>query len=208
MVCSILPKVISLAFIIAASLPPAQGDTTAHPNHIHDHRHRSEAPRPSAPRLHNSSSLPHTPRHQHITSMKSAALHDRVSNSSRPLQPHHQTHVSAPKRQPQAIPISQLQRSRHVAQHSRSTTGSSARACKTHAQQADAPQRPAQQLASLCAAAAVTLSSCLGPVLLAPAAAEARPRMTAEEQVSVDVFKKSTPSVVNVTNLTARCVAV
>jgi hypothetical protein len=32
--------------------------------------------------------------------------------------------------------------------------------------------------------------------------------MTAEEQVSVDVFKKSTPSVVNVTNLTARWVSV
>lgn len=138
--------------------------------------------------------------------MKSVASYDRVSSSRAP-QPHHQTHVSAPQRQPQATLV-QRQRSRYVAQHSRSTTGSSAPAHKAQAQQADAPQRPAQQLASLCAAAAVTLSSCLGPVLLAPAAAEARPRMTAEEQVSVDVFKKSTPSVVNVTNLTARCAAV
>lgn len=73
-----------------------------------------------------------------------------------------------------------------------------------------------QQLTCLCATAVMTLSSCLSPasglllsspaaaLLLSPAAAEARPRMTAEEQVSVDVFKKSTPSVVNVTNLTAR----
>jgi hypothetical protein len=60
------------------------------------------------------------------------------------------------------------------------------------------------QVASICAAAVITVSSCLGPVLLTPAAAEARPRLTPDEQVSVDIFRKSTPSVVNVTNLTAR----
>lgn len=66
------------------------------------------------------------------------------------------------------------------------------------------------QLASVCAAAVITLSSALAPaglfppVLFTPAAAHAQPRMTPEERVSVEVFKKSTPSVVNVTNLTAR----
>jgi hypothetical protein len=77
-------------------------------------------------------------------------------------------------------------------------------------QQLDLLQQLPVHLSSICAAAAITLSSCLAPagllppVLLTPAAAEARPRMTSEEQVSIDVFKKSTPSVVNVTNLTAR----
>lgn len=73
-------------------------------------------------------------------------------------------------------------------------------------QQDSQPQVPVQ-LASLCAAAAITISSCLAPSWVFPPAlfaAEARARMTPEEQVSVDVFKKSTPSVVNVTNLTAR----
>jgi hypothetical protein len=61
-------------------------------------------------------------------------------------------------------------------------------------------------LTSLAAAAAVTLSSLLGPevVLLGPGAAAAKARMTPDEQVTIDIFKRSTPSVVNVTNLTAR----
>jgi hypothetical protein len=71
-----------------------------------------------------------------------------------------------------------------------------------HAQQQ--LERLPAQLTSVCAAAVITLSSCLGPAGLLTPAADARPRMTAEEQVSIEVFKKSTPSVVNVTNLTAR----
>jgi hypothetical protein len=61
-------------------------------------------------------------------------------------------------------------------------------------------------LTSVAAAAAVTLSTLLGPemALLGPGAAAAKPRMTPDEQVTVDIFKRSTPSVVNVTNLTAR----
>lgn len=61
-------------------------------------------------------------------------------------------------------------------------------------------------LTSIAAAAAVTLSSLLGPevALLGPGAAAAQPRMTPDEKVTIDIFKRSTPSVVNVTNLTAR----
>jgi hypothetical protein len=61
-------------------------------------------------------------------------------------------------------------------------------------------------LTSVAAAAAVTLSSLLAPelALLGPGAAAAKPRMTPDEQVTIDIFKRSTPSVVNVTNLTAR----
>eukprot|EP00882_Tetradesmus_deserticola_P019225 GHRQ01020679.1.p1 GENE.GHRQ01020679.1~~GHRQ01020679.1.p1 ORF type:complete len:264 (+),score=78.75 GHRQ01020679.1:899-1690(+) len=61
-------------------------------------------------------------------------------------------------------------------------------------------------LTSMAAAAAVTLSSLLGPelTLLGPGAAAAKSRMTPDEQVTIDIFKRSTPSVVNVTNLTAR----
>lgn len=61
-------------------------------------------------------------------------------------------------------------------------------------------------LTSIAAAAAVTLSSLLGPEvpLLGPGAAAAQPRMTPDEKVTIDIFKRSTPSVVNVTNLTAR----
>ncbi|KAF6260198.1 trypsin family [Scenedesmus sp. NREL 46B-D3] len=40
--------------------------------------------------------------------------------------------------------------------------------------------------------------------LLGPGAAAAKSRMTPDEQVTIDIFKRSTPSVVNVTNLTAR----
>jgi hypothetical protein len=39
---------------------------------------------------------------------------------------------------------------------------------------------------------------------LAPSAAGAKARMTPDEQLTVDIFKKSTPSVVNVTNLATR----
>lgn len=119
---------------------------------------------------------------------------------------------------PQVVGVQQ-----RAAQHAQSHKNKLQAVCRgsRHHQQASVQQQPErdqqqqapllqQQLTSLCAAAAITLSSCLAPagllppVLLTPAAAEARPRMTAEEMVSVDVFKKSTPSVVNVTNLTAR----
>jgi hypothetical protein len=67
---------------------------------------------------------------------------------------------------------------------------------------------PATRAAAVVAAAAVTLASLLGPVSLppplAPAAAEARARLTPEEQLTVDVFKRNVPSVVNVTNLAVR----
>lgn len=65
-------------------------------------------------------------------------------------------------------------------------------------QQEEQPQLPVQ-LTSVLAAAAVAIS-CIVPV----GPAEARPRMTPDETVTIDVFKKTTPSVVNVTNLAAR----
>lgn len=119
--------------------------------------------------------------------------------------------------------IQQHARSRVAAAASSSPHGadsdpaSHSKAASTHqnrmaqqGQQVVRPQQPQQQhpavhqqLASACAAAVITLSSCLAPAGLAPPA-QAQPRMTAEERVSVEVFKKSTPSVVNVTNLTAR----
>lgn len=40
--------------------------------------------------------------------------------------------------------------------------------------------------------------------LLAPGPAGAKPRITPDETVTINLFKKATPSVVNVTNLTAR----
>eukprot|EP00878_Enallax_costatus_P007128 GHUV01007471.1.p1 GENE.GHUV01007471.1~~GHUV01007471.1.p1 ORF type:complete len:461 (+),score=99.62 GHUV01007471.1:690-2072(+) len=59
---------------------------------------------------------------------------------------------------------------------------------------------------SVIAAAAISISSCLAPAgtLLGLSPAAAKARMTPDEQVTIDIFKKSTPSVVNVTNLTAR----
>jgi hypothetical protein len=43
------------------------------------------------------------------------------------------------------------------------------------------------------------------PVLLQ---ASAKPRLTAEERATVDLFQKSTPSVVYITNLAVRCVLI
>eukprot|EP00775_Hariotina_reticulata_P001416 gene1416-1758_t len=63
--------------------------------------------------------------------------------------------------------------------------------------------------ASFAATLLLAISTCVAPLntpglLMVPAAAEARSRMTQDEQVTVDIFRRSTPSVVNVTNLAAR----
>lgn len=71
-------------------------------------------------------------------------------------------------------------------------------------QQEVQPHLPAlaHRLGSTLTAAALAASL----LLLSPAAppAHARARMTAEEQLSIDIFKRSTPSVVNVTNLAVK----
>lgn len=78
--------------------------------------------------------------------------------------------------------------------------------CPAVQQQQELNQQLPRMLTSLLAAAAVTVSSCLAPetALLGPGAAAAQARMTPDERVTIEIFKKSTPSVVNVTNLTAR----
>lgn len=55
--------------------------------------------------------------------------------------------------------------------------------------------------------AAVVSLTCCGPLLM-PDSASAKARMTPDEQVTIDVFKRSTPSVVNVTNMAARQVRI
>lgn len=70
---------------------------------------------------------------------------------------------------------------------------------------ADAPHLG--RILTSCAAAAVVLAGSWGAPggwPLAPSAAGAKARMTPDEQLTVDIFKKSTPSVVNVTNLATR----
>jgi hypothetical protein len=46
----------------------------------------------------------------------------------------------------------------------------------------------------------------LGTLLPPPPAVEAKPRLTSEEQLTIDIFKRNTPSVVNVTNLAVKYV--
>ena len=75
----------------------------------------------------------------------------------------------------------------------------------------DAARAIAARAAAALAAGTLTLATLLAPagappllMPLAPAAAEARARLTPEEQLTVDVFKRNVPSVVNVTNLAVR----
>jgi hypothetical protein len=161
--------------------------------------------------------------------MKSASLHGHsgVCNSKHhtfqlpPYQAH--VHTLGMQQQSAQLYLGRLkqQRSSVVALSSRDNTNTvsptrSTPATSSREQQEKHSARQQQQVQleklqslstqfpSICAAAVIAVSGCLGPVLMTPAAAEARPRLTPDEQVSVDIFRKSTPSVVNVTNLTAR----
>lgn len=49
--------------------------------------------------------------------------------------------------------------------------------------------------------ATLSTASLLASSLMAPSMALARPKLTPEEQLTIEIFKRSTPSVVNVTNL-------
>jgi hypothetical protein len=148
-----------------------------------------------------------------------------VSNSASSSQHRQQLGSSgAAQRAPQrcssaVLCCSQPQHSPSLSQHRRRAAAASAGA----RDRSDGPTSTsgAQSLASRAAAAlaagTISLASLLAPVpcgelaplapLLpfAPAPAEARGRLTAEEQLTIDVFKKSVPSVVNVTNLAVRC---
>lgn len=53
-----------------------------------------------------------------------------------------------------------------------------------------------------CAAVVITLQA--GSGMFAPLSAMAKPKLTSEEQLTIDIFKRSTPSVVNVTNLAVK----
>ncbi|KAG2485564.1 hypothetical protein HYH03_015729 [Edaphochlamys debaryana] len=80
---------------------------------------------------------------------------------------------------------------------------------------ADGPSRPildtpsssgrgtdlAQRMLTSAVAAVASVSLLAGSALVVPGTAVGRPRLTQEEQLTIDIFKKSTPSVVNVTNL-------
>jgi hypothetical protein len=65
---------------------------------------------------------------------------------------------------------------------------------------------PMSRFVSIAAAALIAASSLLGTpgYPLAPGASQAKARMTPDEMVTIEIFKKSTPSVVNVTNLAVR----
>lgn len=54
--------------------------------------------------------------------------------------------------------------------------------------------------------ATLSTASLLASSLMAPSMALARPKLTPEEQLTIEIFKRSTPSVVNVTNLAIKCV--
>lgn len=70
-------------------------------------------------------------------------------------------------------------------------------------QHADSTRLAAAATSAL-AAAGLGMAVWLGPAGMQPALAQ--PKMTPDETLTISVFKKATPSVVNVTNLTARCV--
>lgn len=76
--------------------------------------------------------------------------------------------------------------------------------CHAHQQQGILDQAAAR-LGGIAQATAVAAVLLAAPVGLQEQPADAKTRLSSEEQKVVDLFNKSTSSVVNVTNLSSRC---
>lgn len=77
--------------------------------------------------------------------------------------------------------------------------------CHAQQQQQGVLDQAAARLAGIAQASAVAATLLAAPVGLQGQPADAKTRLSSEEQKVVDLFNKSTSSVVNVTNLSSRC---
>lgn len=68
----------------------------------------------------------------------------------------------------------------------------------------EASQSPRERFLSGAVALLGTASLLVGAVTVGPSPVMAKPRMTPEEQLTIEIFRKNTPSVVNVTNLAVK----